>query len=144
MVNKGILVGVVDKDPEIRFTNNGSQVANFTLITHESWEKKGQENIRTDYHKITAWGSLAEKCEAYRKDFTVYVEGRIQTRSWEKDGIKRYVTEINATDIRLVAKVECPKRDTPQGSATPRPDTRPGSADVPTQQVETTDESIPF
>ena len=97
-MNKAILIGNLGKDPEIRYTPSGTAVANFSIATSESWTDKesGDKRERTEWHRIVAWGKLAEICGEYlHKGKQVYVEGRIQTRDWEdNDGVKRYTTEI--------------------------------------------------
>ena len=104
-VNKAILVGNLGRDPELRHTPNGQAVVNFTLATSESWtDKSGERQERTEWHRIVVWGRQAEMCNQYlSKGRTVYVEGRIQTREWEdKDGNKRYTTEINANNVNFI------------------------------------------
>ena len=104
-VNKAILVGNLGRDPELRQTPNGQAVVNFTLATSESWtDKSGERQERTEWHRIVVWGKTAEMCNQYlSKGRTVYVEGRIQTREWEdKDGNKRYTTEINASTVNFI------------------------------------------
>lgn len=104
-VNKAILVGNLGRDPELRYTQNGQAVANFTLATSENWTDKGGEKIeRTEWHRIVVWGKLGELCAQYlAKGRTAYVEGRIQTREWEdKDGNKRHTTEINAQTVQFL------------------------------------------
>jgi len=104
-VNKAILVGNLGRDPELRQTPNGQSVVNFTLATSETWTDKSGERVeRTEWHRIVVWGKTAETCNQYlSKGRTVYVEGRIQTREWEdKDGNKRYTTEINASTVNFI------------------------------------------
>ena len=104
-VNKAILVGNLGRDPELRHTPNGQAVVNFTLATSETWtDKSGERQERTEWHRIVVWGKTAEMCNQYlSKGRTVYVEGRIQTREWEdKDGNKRYTTEINANTVNFI------------------------------------------
>jgi single-strand DNA-binding protein len=104
-VNKAILVGNLGRDPELRTTPNGQSVVNFTLATSENWTDKSGERVeRTEWHRIVVWGKTAEMCAQYlSKGRTVYVEGRIQTREWEdKDGNKRYTTEINANTVNFI------------------------------------------
>ena len=106
-INKVILVGNLGRDPEIRYTSGGASVANFTLATSERWtDKSGEKQERTEWHKIVAWGKLAEICGEYMsKGKQVYIEGKIQTRSWEdKDGQTRYTTEIKADNIMLLGR----------------------------------------
>src|SRR5262245_17507954 len=96
-VNKVILVGNVGGDPETRYLPNGNAVTNVTLATSESWKDKqtGQQQERTEWHRVVFFGRLAEIAGEYlRKGSQVYVEGSLRTREWEKDGVKRYTTEI--------------------------------------------------
>lgn len=107
-VNKVILVGNVGKDPEVRYLEKNVAVANFTLATTDrayTLQNGTQVPERTEWHNIVAWRGLAEIAEKYiRKGSQLYVEGKLQTRSWEKDGIKRYTTEIYAETIQLLGK----------------------------------------
>jgi len=107
-VNKVILVGHVGKDPEVRYLDKDVAVANFTLATTEKGftaQNGTQVPERTEWHNIVAWRGLAKLAENYiRKGREIYVEGKIQTRSWEKEGIKRYTTEIFADTINLLGK----------------------------------------
>ncbi len=104
-VNKAILVGNLGSDPEIRYTPSGTAVANFSIATHEQWTNKdGEKGERTEWHRIVAWARLGEICGEYlHKGSQVYIEGRIQTRSWEdRDGNKRYTTEIVAQTMQML------------------------------------------
>ena len=103
-VNKVVLIGNLGGDPEVRFTPGGQAVANFNIATSESWtNKEGNREERTEWHRIVVWGKLAELCgEFLAKGRKVYVEGRLQTRSYDKDGVTRYVTEIKAQDIQFL------------------------------------------
>ncbi|MBD8826560.1 single-stranded DNA-binding protein [Pseudomonas sp. CFBP 13602] len=96
-VNKVILVGTCGQDPEVRFLPNGNAVTNLSLATSEQWTDKqsGQKVERTEWHRVSMFGKVAEIAGEYlRKGSQVYIEGKLQTREWEKDGIKRYTTEI--------------------------------------------------
>jgi single-strand DNA-binding protein len=96
-VNKVILIGNVGNDPEVKFLPNGNAVANITLATSDSWKDKqtGQTQERTEWHRVVFFGKLAEIVGEYvRKGSKLYIEGRLQTREWEKEGVKRYTTEI--------------------------------------------------
>ncbi len=96
-VNKVILIGNVGGDPETRYLPNGNAVTNITLATTDSWKDKqtGQQQDRTEWHRVAFFGKLAQIAGEYlRKGSQCYVEGRLQTREWEKDGVKRYTTEI--------------------------------------------------
>jgi single-strand DNA-binding protein len=104
-VNKVLLIGRLGNNPEIRYTNGGTAVANFNIATSENWnDKNGQKQERTEWHRIVVWGKLAELCEKYlAKGRQCYVEGRLQTRSWDdKDGNKRYTTEVVASSIQFL------------------------------------------
>lgn len=102
--NRVVLVGNVGKDPELRYTASGVPVATFSLATSEMWkDKDGQQRERTDWHSIVAWSKLAEIIqEIVKKGSRLLVEGKIQTRSYEKNGEKRSVTEIVANNILLL------------------------------------------
>lgn len=96
-VNKVILVGTCGQDPETKFLPNGNAVTNLSLATSEQWKDKqtGEKKEKTEWHRVCLFGKVAEIAGEYlRKGSQVYIEGRLQTREWEKDGIKRYTTEI--------------------------------------------------
>lgn len=96
-VNKVILVGTCGQDPEVRYMPNGNAVTNLSLATSEQWTDKqtGQKVEKTEWHRVSMFGKVAEIAGEYlRKGSQVYIEGKLQTREWEKDGIKRYTTEI--------------------------------------------------
>jgi len=104
-VNKVILVGHLGADPDMRYTPSGQGVCELRLATSESWnDKNGQRQERTEWHRIVVWGKRAEVCSKYlAKGRQVFVEGRIQTRTYDdKDGNKRYITEIIATDVQFL------------------------------------------
>jgi single-strand DNA-binding protein len=96
-INKVILVGTCGQDPEVRYLPNGNAVTNLSLATSEQWTDKqtGQKVEKTEWHRVVLFGKVAEIAGEYlRKGSQVYIEGKLQTREWEKDGIKRYTTEI--------------------------------------------------
>ena len=105
-VNKVILVGNLGRDPELRYTQGGQAVANFTLATTDRFTSKdgGERQERTEWHRIVAWGRTAELCAQYlSKGRSVYVEGRLQTREWEdKEGQKRRTTEVVAQTVQFL------------------------------------------
>jgi single-strand DNA-binding protein len=108
-INKAILVGNLGKDPEMRYTAEGLAVANFNIATSDAWKDKntGEKKERTEWHRIVAFGKLGEICGEYlSKGRQVYVEGRLQTRSWEKDGVTRYTTEIVASEVQFLGTRE--------------------------------------
>ena len=105
-INKAIIVGRLGKDPEVRYTQDGRAITNFTMATSEEWKDKesGEKRERTEWHRIVAFNKLGEICGQYlAKGRQVYIEGRIQTRDWEdRDGNKRYTTEIIASDVQFL------------------------------------------
>jgi single-strand DNA-binding protein len=116
-INKAIIVGRLGKDPEMRYMPDGTAVANFSVATSEDWKDKttGEKKERTEWHRIVAFRKLGEICGEYlSKGKLVYIEGRIQTRAWDdKDGNKRYTTEIVASDMQMLgSKDEGAKRNT--------------------------------
>jgi len=104
-VNKVILVGNVGGDPEVRYMPSGGAVTNLTLATSESWKDKqtGQPQERTEWHRVVFFNRLAEIAGEYvRKGSKLYVEGSLRTRQWEQDGVKRYTTEIVASEMQML------------------------------------------
>ena len=104
-VNKVILVGNLGADPDMRYTPSGQGVCELRVATSESWnDKNGQRQERTEWHRVVVWGKRAEVCSKYlSKGRQVFVEGRIQTRTYDdKDGNKRYITEIIANDVQFL------------------------------------------
>jgi single-strand DNA-binding protein len=135
MVNKVILIGNLGADPEVRYTQNGTAVANFRIATTETWKKDGEKEEQTEWHRIVTFARLAEICGEYlSKGSKVYIEGRIQTRKWEdKDGNPRYTTEIVAREMKMLSP-----RGAGEGGQTgasqeepPLPDVPPMEDDVP-------------
>jgi len=105
-VNKVILVGRLGKDPEVRNLENGATVANFTMATSESYKDKttGDKKEVTEWHNIVLWRGLAEVAAKYlHKGDMVYVEGKLRTRSWEKEGVTRYTTEIVGDNMTMLS-----------------------------------------
>jgi single-strand DNA-binding protein len=101
-VNKVILVGRLGQDPELNYTNSGTAVCNLRMATGDSYTNRDGERVdTTEWHDVVAWGGLGETCGEYlEKGRQVYVEGSLQTRSWEdRDGNKRYSTEVKARDV---------------------------------------------
>lgn len=106
-VNKVILLGHLGGDPEVRYTKNGKAMARFSIATSESWAtQEGERQERTEWHRVVVWGKLGELCGQYlSKGRQVYLEGRIQTRSWEdKEGQKRYTTEVVGQTVQFLGK----------------------------------------
>jgi len=130
-VNKVILIGNLGRDTATRYTQGGTCVANFSIATSENWKDKntGEKKEQTEWHKIVAWGRLGEICGEYlKKGSQVYIEGSLQTSSWEdKEGVKKYTTEIKAYEMKMLgSKGERQDR---------QPDPAPGNVD---------DSDIPF
>jgi single-strand DNA-binding protein len=105
-INKVIIVGNLGKDPEVSYVPSGAAVAKFSVATSETWKDKntGEKKERTEWHRIVAWDKLGEICGKYlSKGRQVYVEGKLQSRSYDdKEGVKRYVTEIIAQDVQFL------------------------------------------
>lgn len=103
-VNRVTLIGHLGADPELRSTTSGKAVANINLATNEVWKDgKGEKQERTEWHRLVLWGNLAEIAREYlKKGDLIYVEGRIQTRSWDKDGETKYTTEINVKELVML------------------------------------------
>lgn len=103
-VNKVIIVGRLGNDPETRQIANGGTVTRLSIATSENWvDKEGQKQERTEWHRVVVWGKLAEICGRHlAKGRQVYVEGRLQTRSWEDQGQKKYSTEIVASTVQFL------------------------------------------
>jgi single-strand DNA-binding protein len=153
-VNKVILVGRLGRDPETRYTGSGQAVANFTLATDSTYkDRAGERQKRTEWHRIVAWGKLAEICQQYlKKGSQVFIEGRLQTREWEdKSGQKRSTTEIVASDMRMLgsradsaAAVGAGTGAGTPGGASRSADYEPPAPDEGGSQEPVSDEDIPF
>ena len=144
-VNKVILVGNLGRDAELRFTAGGAAVSTLNLATTEVWnDKQGQKQEKTEWHRIVLWGKQAESLQEYLvKGKQIYVEGRLQTRQWDdKEGNKRYTTEIKADRITLLGggggggRSGAVDRSSGAGHTTGAPD------EPPTEPI--TDDDIPF
>jgi len=104
-VNKVILIGRLGKDPEVRNLENGVSVANFTMATSETYRDRntGEKKEVTEWHNIVLWRGLAEISQKYlHKGDMVYIEGKLRTRSWEKEGVTRYITEVVADNMTML------------------------------------------
>lgn len=145
-INKVILVGNVGADPEVRYLERNVAVANFRLATTErgyTMQNGTQVPDRTEWHSIVAWRGLAELAEKYiRKGSQLYVEGKIQNRSWEKDGVKRYTTEIYAETIQLLGK----RPDGAENSSITSPVSQSTAPQTPTAPVSAEEgaDDLPF
>lgn len=129
-VNKVILVGRLGSDPQLKYTPSGRANVNVTLATNAVWkDQDGNQQERTDWHKIVAWGKLAEIMGEYlKKGSKVYIEGRLQTRNYEdKEGVKRYITEVVADSLEMLDSKG--SNGSGGGSAPPEPMAEDGPAD---------------
>ena len=145
-VNKVILVGNLGRDAELRYTPGGAPVATLNLATTEVWnDKAGQKQEKTEWHRVIVWGKSAESLNEYLvKGKQIYVEGRLQTRQWDdKDGTKRYTTEIRGDRIVLLSGGGggAGGGGRSQGRGASGPSDEPTGADV---GAELTDDDIPF
>jgi len=135
MVNKVILIGNLGRDPELRHTQDGTAVANLSLATTEKWKDRnsGEQQERTEWHRLNVWGKQAEIAAEYlTKGRQIYVEGALQTRKWEKDGVERYTTEIKVLRFQMLGKKgdgggssEAPKQEEESGRPAPDADDIP-------------------
>jgi len=116
MVNKAIIVGRLGRDPEVKYNQAGTAICNFSVATSNSYKKKSGERVdETEWHNVVAFTRTAEVCAEYlKKGSLVYIEGRIKTSSWEKDGEKKYKTEINVDKMQMLdSKAEKKEDDCP-------------------------------
>ncbi|WP_172149955.1 MULTISPECIES: single-stranded DNA-binding protein [Pseudomonas] len=162
-VNKVILVGTCGQDPETRYLPSGNAVTNLSLATSEQWTDKqtGQKVEKTEWHRVSLFGKVAEIAGEYlRKGSQVYIEGKLQTREWEKDGIKRYTTEI-VVDMQGTMQLLGGRPDNAGGDSAPRqqrqapqrepqreqqqaPRPAPQPQAKPAQDFDSFDDDIPF
>lgn len=110
MLNKVCLIGRLGSLPEVKTLTNGQTVANMSIATSEKWvDRDGKTQERTEWHRVNAWGKLAEACEKHlNKGSLVYLEGKLQTRSWEDQGTKKFITEVVASSVKFL---ESTKKD---------------------------------
>ena len=148
-INKVILIGNATMDPNVRYMPSGSAVASFSLATNERWKDKatGETKERAEFHRVAMFGKVAEIAGQYlRKGSKIYIEGRLQTREWEKDGIKRYTTEI-VVDIGGQMQMLDSRNDSGAQSGNYAPQAQQQRAPAPQQQqaeYADFDSEIPF
>jgi len=109
-LNRIVLIGNLGADPEMSYTPSGTAKVTFRLASHEVWNNKdGGKGERTEWHRVVAWGRLAEICGEYlTKGRSIYLEGRIQTRTWtDRDGQKHWMTEVIATSMQMLGSRPC-------------------------------------
>ncbi|MBA1275600.1 single-stranded DNA-binding protein [Stutzerimonas azotifigens] len=158
-VNKVILVGTCGQDPETRYLPSGNAVTNLSLATSEQWTDKqtGQKVEKTEWHRVALFGKVAEIAGEYlRKGSQVYIEGKLQTREWEKDGVKRYTTEIIVDmqgTMQLLGGRNNDSGDSAPRQSQPRPQREPQqaprqqpqpAAQQPAPDYDSFDDDIPF
>ncbi len=122
-INKVMLIGNLGKDPEIRYMPSGDAIANLTLATTENWkDKSGEKQEKTEWHRVSMFGRLAEIAGEYlKKGSSVYIEGKLQTRKWQdKDGNDRYTTEIVANEMKMLGGRASSGGDTGMDQSEPR------------------------
>jgi single-strand DNA-binding protein len=145
-VNKVILVGNLGRDAELRYTPGGAAVASLNMATTEVWnDKQGQRQEKTEWHRVILWGKQAESLQEYlTKGKQIYVEGRLQTRQWDdKDGNKRYTTEVKADRITLLGGGGGGGRGGGMDRGAPASHHGGGGMDEPPMEP-ITDDDIPF
>ena len=122
-INKAIIVGTLGQDPEVRQTSGGNSVANLSVATNETWKDKqtGEKKESTEWHRIVLWGRVAEIAGQYlSKGSKVYLEGRLQTRKYEKDGVTHYSTEIVANELQMLGDAGGSRGEAPQQRSAPQ------------------------
>ena len=140
-INKVILVGNLGQDPEVKYTAGGAAVTTLSLATSESWKDKdsGQDQERTEWHRVVLWRRLAEIAGEYlKKGSKVYIEGQLQTRKWEQDGQTRYTTEVIGRDMQFLDSRGGGSQDNSYNDM----NQDMASQDVPDSGI--TDDDIPF
>jgi single-strand DNA-binding protein len=143
MINKVILVGNVGNEPEVRYVNDGVAVAKISLATSESYTNKQGERVdNTEWHNVVLWRGLAKVVEDYvTKGMRLYIEGKITYRSYERDGETKYITEIVASELKLLTK----KSESTSSSSSPTPKVQQNPVPVPTIDVEPEEgDDLPF
>ena len=152
-VNKVILVGNLGKDPEMRYTADSKAVANLTIATSESWKDKntGQQQEKTEWHRVVAFGRLAEIMGEYlKKGSQVYIEGKIVTRKWQdQQGQDRYTTEVVAKDLQMLGSTGNQGGSQSQGAQSqnqhvPQGGRAPSQQGAPLNNFDGFDDDIPF
>lgn len=139
-VNRVILIGNLGKDPEVITFDNGVKKASFPLATSESYKnKEGNRVDQTEWHNIVLWRGLAEVAERYlKKGNQIYLEGKIRTRSYEQDGVKKYITEIFADNMTMLGKRDSGGTN-PENESTAAPQQKAEEPDI-----EAIDDDLPF
>ncbi len=141
-INKVILVGNLGQDPDVKYTPGGAAVTTLSIATSESWKDKdtGNDQERTEWHRVVLWRRLAEIAGEYlKKGSKVYIEGSLQTRKWEQDGITRYTTEVIGRDMQFLDSRGSANNSNSYDQSPPE---EPEAQDVSQSSIE--DDDIPF
>ncbi len=141
MLNRAEIIGYLGRDPETRYTPDGTAVTTLSIATSEKWtDKTGTKQERTEWHRCIAWGKLAEICGQYlKKGGLVYVEGRLETQKWtDKEGVERYTTQIRMDQMRMLS-------GRPEGaSRQPAPESTSSPAPSAPRKITDLEDDIPF
>lgn len=134
-LNKVMIIGNLGADPELKYTPSGAPVTTFRVAVSRTWRTpEGENREETEWFRVVAWNKLAEICNEYlRKGSKVYVEGRLQTRTWEKDGQKQYMTELIANDMQIL-----------DSRQSPAVEQRASGGQSFAEEYDTVDDDIPF
>lgn len=139
MLNKAQIIGHLGNDPEVRYTQGGQCVANISVATTERWTKDGEQQERTEWHRVVFFGKLGEIAGEYlKKGAQVYVEGKLQTDKYEKDGVTHYTTKIIGSEMRMLGRREGGNDNRQQSAPAHRQQRQAPVDDVPF------DDDIPF
>ena len=144
-INKVIIVGTVGRDPEVKYMPGGSAVVNLSVATSEKWKDKttGEAKERTEWHRCTFYGRLAEIVGEYiRKGSKLYVEGKLQTRKWQKDGQDHYTTEVICFQMQMLGGKSAEQQE--QGETDPAATGAAGKGAAPVDDSAPFDDDIPF
>jgi single-strand DNA-binding protein len=137
-LNKVIAIGNLGRDPETKFMPNGDAVCNFSIACTETWKKDGEKQERTEWVRCVVYRKLAEICGKYlKKGSQVYIEGKMQTREWEKDGVKRYTTEVIVNEMKMLGSKSGSSGEPAQTAAVAAKPALPGN-------FQDMDDQIPF
>lgn len=149
MINKVTLIGHLGKDPEVKYLDKDRVVANLTLATNERYnDRNGNRVETTEWHNLEMWDGLAKVAEKYlKKGSLVYVEGKLKTEEWEKDGIKRYTTRIRVTTMNMMDKASGSSNETVSATTTPQESSQSiakQNEDAVDSIIDSGDDDLPF
>jgi len=144
-VNRITILGRMGKDPELKTMTNGNKVTNFSVATSKKWKDKvsGETKEKVTWHSIVIWGNLADVAARYlKKGDNVYLEGEMDNRSYEKDGVTKYISEVNVTQMVMLGSKYSPAGDGSQGQAAWDPGEKPAAATAASNDP--FEDSLPF